>query len=391
MLVPPLVEPGPPLTPAEVARWSRHLLLPEIGDLGQRRLRNAKVCVVGAGGLGAPALLYLAAAGVGRVGLVDSDVVELSNLQRQVVHATTDLGRPKVESAAERLAALAPEAEVVRHHVRLDEGNVDLLGDYDLVLDGTDSFATRYLVNDACVRLGLPEVWGSVLRFDAQVSVFWGAPPPGVPAVELRDLFPEPPPEGSVPSCAVAGVLGALCGQVGSVMATEAIKLITGAGSPALGRVLVLDALAARWSEVPLRPTRREAPAGAPSAPVAPAASPSPAAPVPGARVGPGVRDVGPAELAAALGQVTLLDVREPEERAIATLPDPVAVPLRALLDGSGLAAVPPGPLVVYCHHGVRSLHAARALLAAGWTDVAHLAGGIDAWSREVDPAVPRY
>lgn len=379
MRVPPLVEPGPPLTSAEVERWSRHLLLPEIGELGQRRLRGARVCVVGAGGLGAPALLYLAAAGVGRLGVVDSDVVEPSNLQRQVIHGAADVGRPKVDTAAERIAALAPGVDVVRHHVRLDETNVGLLADYDLVLDGTDTFATRYVVNDACVRLGLPEVWGSVLRFDAQVSVFWGSPPAGVPAVQLRDLFPEPPPEGTVPSCSAAGVLGALCGQVGAVMATEAVKLITGAGEPALGRVLVLDALAARWSEVPLRPAR-----------------PRRVAPVLAARVGAAVRGLTPHDLADLVGSpagagVTLLDVREPAEREIATLPGAVPVPLADLLDGSRLADVPPGPVVVYCHHGVRSLHGARALLAAGRTDVSHLAGGIDAWSREIDPAVARY
>lgn len=228
--LPPLVEPGPPLTDAERARYARHLLLPEIGDVGQRRLRAARVCVIGAGGLGAPVLQYLAAAGVGRIGVVDDDVVDVTNLQRQVIHGHADVGRPKVDSAAESVRAIDPGVEVVPHRVRLAEDTVDLLADYDVVVDGADNFPTRYLVNDACVRLGLPEVWGSVLRFDAQVSVFWGRPPAGVPAagVDLRDLFPEPPAEGTVPSCAVAGVLGALCGQVGSLMATEVVKLVTG-------------------------------------------------------------------------------------------------------------------------------------------------------------------
>ncbi len=253
VVVPPLVEPGPELDLDQIARWSRHLLVPELGEIGQRRLRAARVCVVGAGGLGSPVLLYLAAAGVGRIGVVDSDVVELSNLQRQVLHGSDDLGTPKTASAAGRLRSLDPGVEVVEHRVRLEPGNVDLLADYDLVVDGTDNFETRYLVNDACVRLGLPEVWGSVLRFDAQVSVFWGRPPLGVPAVHLRDLFPEPPAPGEVPSCAEAGVLGALCGQVGALMAIEAIKLITGVGRPLLGRVLVGHALTATWTEIPLR------------------------------------------------------------------------------------------------------------------------------------------
>ena len=248
----PLVEPGPGLDLERISRWSRHLLMPELGDIGQRRLAAARVCVVGAGGLGAPVLLYLAAAGVGRLGIIDGDRVAVSNLQRQVLYGTADLGAVKAETAARRLADLDPGVEVVTHAWRLTPDTVDVLADYDLVIDCTDNFETRYLVNDACVRLGLPEVWGSVLRFDAQVSVFWGRPPAGTPAVELRDLFPEPPAPGQVPSCAEAGVLGALCGQVGAVMATEAVKLITGVGQPLLGRVLVLDALAARWSEVPL-------------------------------------------------------------------------------------------------------------------------------------------
>jgi adenylyltransferase/sulfurtransferase len=372
------------LTAEQVTRWSRHLLLPQVGELGQRRLHAARVCVVGAGGLGAPVLLYLAAAGVGRLGVVDADDVALSNLQRQVIHGTSDVGSPKVASAARRVAALDPGVEVVTHHVRLTQNDVDLLADYDLVVDGTDNFETRYLVNDACVRLGLPEVWGSVLGFDAQVSVFWGRPPAGVPAVELRDLFPEPPSPGEVPSCDQAGVLGALCGQVGSLMATEAVKLLTGVGEPLLGRVAVLDALAARWAEVPVVAR----PAAAPAHPRPAVASPVPAA-APGA-----LRALSPAELAelVAAGAVTLLDVREPAERSIARIPGAVAVPLGQLLVGTGRDAIPRDlPVVVYCHLGVRSLRAGLALLADGWPDVAHLAGGIDAWSTQIDPSVPRY
>ncbi|MBC7290188.1 MAG: ThiF family adenylyltransferase [Actinotalea sp.] len=390
--VPPLVEPGPPLTPAQRERWSRHLLLPQLGETAQRRLRNARVCVVGAGGLGAPVLQYLAAAGVGRLGIVDDDVVEASNLQRQVLHGVADVGRPKVDSAADAVAALDPDVDVVRHRLRLDERTVGLLGEYDLVLDGTDNFPTRYLVNDACVRLGLPEVWGSVFRFDAQVAVFWGSPPPGsgVAPVQLRDLFPAPPAPGTVPSCAEGGVLGAMCGQVGSVMATEAVKLLTGVGRPLLGRVLVLDALAARWAEVPLVGGVR-APAHRHPATDDVAGPP--------ARTDVGVRRVGARDLAARLAardaggpDLQLVDVREPAERAIVAIPGAEPVPLAGLLDGSALDRVRRDvPVVLHCRSGVRSEQAGLALLAAGWRDVEHLAGGVLAWVDEVDPSQARY
>ncbi len=391
--VPPLVEPGPPLSASEVARFSRHLLLPGLGEIGQRRLRNARVCVVGAGGLGAPVLQYLAAAGVGTIGIVDSDVVEVSNLQRQVVHGTADVGRSKVTSAAEAVAAIDPQIVVVLHALRLTAETVDLLLDYDLVVDGTDNFATRYLVNDACVDAGLPEVWGSVLRFDAQVSVFWGRPPAasGVAPVQLRDLFPHPPEPGSVPSCAEAGVLGALCGQVGSMMATEAIKLITGTGRPLLGRVLVLDALEQRWTELPL--------VGA--APVALAAitdtaiTDTAAAPLAGHRparpratVADGVPTLSAGTLArlleaAAGGEVpvTVVDVREVDEHVTGVIAGAVSIPLGELLAGRGMGDLPTaGPLVVVCHAGLRSEVAARFLIGTGYQDVSHLAGGMLAW-----------
>ncbi len=248
-----LVDPGPPLTAADALRFSRHTVLRQLGEVGQRRLRGARVCVVGAGGLGSPVLLYLAAAGVGTLGIVDRDEVDLTNLQRQVIHGHADVGRRKVASAREAVLEIDAGIEVRAHDGDLHAGNVlDVLRGYDLVLDGTDNFPTRYLVNDACAELGLPLVWGSVLGFDAQVSVFWSRPPEG-PGVDLRDLFPDPPAAHEVPSCAEAGVVGAMCGQVGSLMATEAIKVITGVGEPLLGRVATLDALAARWREVPLR------------------------------------------------------------------------------------------------------------------------------------------
>ena len=380
----PLVRPGPPLTPAERGRYSRHLMLPEIGEEGQRRLRAARVAVVGAGGLGAPVLQYLAAAGVGRLGIFDDDVVDVTNLQRQVVHGHTDVGRPKVDSAADAVHALDPGVDVVPHRARLTAQNVDALRDYDLVVDGADNFPTRYLVNDACVRLGLPEVWGSVLRFDAQVAVFWGRPPEGsgFEAVQLRDVFPVPPPEGSVPSCAAAGVLGALCGQVGSLMATEAIKLITGIGRPLIGRIAVLDALAGTWREVPVRATGPGARSDAdPAAQALPAARPAPTP-----------RDVTPRELAHLLstGAVTLLDVREPGERSIVAIPgEQLAIPLSEL--PARLGEVPTDRLVVvYCRSGARSARAAGELSRAG-REAANLAGGVLAWASDIDPSLPRY
>ncbi|MEP6797033.1 MAG: molybdopterin-synthase adenylyltransferase MoeB, partial [Lapillicoccus sp.] len=247
--------PGPrgfvtaPLSRAEVARYSRHILLPDVGMAGQERLAGARVLVVGAGGLGSPALLYLAAAGVGTLGIVDADVVETSNLQRQVVHSDADVGRLKTESAAETVAAVNPHVTVVRHDVRLDSGNaLEVLRGYDIVLDGTDNFPTRYLVGDACALLGIPHVWGSIYRFDGQVSVWWAGHGPC-----YRCVFPQPPPPGAVPSCAEGGVLGVLCAAIGSVQATEAVKLILGIGEPLLGRLLVHDALRMTWDTLPVR------------------------------------------------------------------------------------------------------------------------------------------
>lgn len=260
MRLSPLVEPGPELSASDTERFARHLPIPELGDLAQRRLRAARVCVVGAGGLGSPALLYLAAAGVGTLGVVDADDVELVNLQRQVLHATAGIGVPKAESAAARLADLDPGVHVVPHVLRLDASTaVDVLSAYDLVIDAVDNYPTRYLISDTCADLGIPVVWGAVLVTRAQVSVFWSRPrtPDGpVPGVTLRDLHPSPPDPATWVTAAQVGVLGAMCGQVGALMATEAIKLITGAGDPLFGRLLYVDALAARSAEVPLNPRR---------------------------------------------------------------------------------------------------------------------------------------
>jgi len=393
----PLVEMGPPLTPEEIRRYSRHLLMPQIGEEGQRRLRNARVCVVGAGGLGTPVLLYLAAAGVGRMGIVDDDRVDASNLQRQVIHGAADVGRLKVDSALDSVHRIDPSLDVVVHPVRLSVANVDeVLGDYDLVIDGTDNFPTRYLINDSCVRLGLPLVWGSIFQFDAQVSVFWGRPPAGsgVPPVQLRDLFPSPPPAGSVPSCAEGGVLGALCGQVGAVMATEAVKLITGAGSALLGRVLVLDGLESRWTQIPLVGGVVRMFAADPSEDVL-----GEACWVGAGSPGPRVPTLTAQQLKERLANSSadgaewlLVDVREAGERTIVTIPGATAVPLGSILDGSGLEAIPRDrQVVLYCRSGVRSEQAAVSLLAAGYGDVAHLSGGVLAWIDEVDPSLTRY
>ena len=402
MAISPLVEPGPALTPAQVERYSRHLALDAVGELGQRRLRRARVCVVGAGGLGAPVLLYLAAAGVGRIGIVDFDTVDATNLQRQVIHGWADVGRAKVDSARDAVLAIDPELDVVLHPGRLTAGTADaVLGGYDLVVDGTDNFPTRYLVNDACVRLGIPEVWGSVLQLDAQVSVFWGRPPAGsgVDPVQLRDLFPDPPPPGSVPSCADGGVLGALCGQVGSLMATEAVKLITGAGDPLLGRVLVLDALAARWSELTLRSGAARVPGagtGANASRDGVAAHDLVAAITPqalAARLAARLADraTGAAGAPAGADRFVLIDVREPAERDVVAIADSWSVPLGAILAGGAPADLAPDrPLVLYCRSGVRSAVAVRALQAAGFTEVMHLAGGIQAWVEQIEPSLPR-
>ncbi len=383
----PLVEPGPELTTDEVRRYSRHLLLPDIGVQGQRRLKNARVLVVGAGGLGSPVLTYLAAAGVGTIGVVDDDVVEESNLQRQVVHSTADLGRLKVDSAVDALARLNPLVRVVPHRERLTADNaLDLLTGYDLVLDGADNFATRYLVSDACTLAGLPEVWGSVFRFDGQVSVFWSGYGP-----TYRDLFGEAPPPGAVPSCAEGGVMGAMCAAVGAVMATEAVKLVTGAGRSLLGRLLVLDALDMTWRSVRVR---------TPSTPtvvtglVDEAAACGPTEPaVPAEQV------VGAAELAellAARGRgetdFELVDVRGADEAAVVSVPGARLVPLPLVLAGTEQHQLPRDRrIVLHCKSGARSAQALRALQEQGFTDVAHLDGGVLAWVRDVDPSLPSY
>lgn len=377
--LPPLVDPGPALDAEELERYSRHALMPEIGLEGQRRLRNARVLVIGAGGLGSPALLYLAAAGVGTLGIIDDDVVELSNLQRQVIHGVRDIGRSKLESARDSVLDINPGVGIVLHPVRLDSTNaLEIFADYDVILDGADNFSTRYLVNDAATMLGKPYVWGSILRFDGQVSVFWDKHGPN-----YRDLYPEPPAAGTVPSCAEGGVFGMLCASIGAMMVTEAVKLITGVGETLLGRLLVFDALASRWRE--LRITKDpETPAitdlidyevfcglGAENDQ---AGSDESAMSVKELQARLRKREAGEADF-------MLVDVREPVEFEIARIPGSVLVPLAGIKDSTSLGKLPRGvPLVLHCKSGVRSAQALEALAAAGYNDVVHLEGGIDAW-----------
>ncbi len=385
----PLVEPGPELAPAEVRRYARHLTLPDVGLTGQRRLRNARVLVVGAGGLGSPVLMYLAAAGVGVIGVVDDDRVEESNLQRQVVHGLADLGTPKTSSAARALARLDPSVRVVEHPVRLTRDNVlELAGDYDLVVDGTDNFPTRYLVNDACAILGKPYVWGSIFRFDGQVSVFWAGHGP-----TYRDLHPEPPPPGAVPSCAEGGVLGVLCGVIGSLMATEAVKLITGVGEPLLGRVLVYDALALTFRTLRLRPDPALAPITELPQDLAFCA-------VPGAEAEPpaiSARELDVMLAARERGEADflLVDVREPVEAEIVRIEGSVLVPKSGIDAGQGLSALRAMAagrrVVVHCKSGGRSAQVLTLLLEQGYPDAVHLDGGVLAWVRDVRPDLPAY
>lgn len=352
------LDPGPELSVAEFARYSRQLVLPEFGIEGQRRLRAARVLVLGAGGLGSPVLLYLAAAGVGTIGIVDFDQVEESNLHRQVIHTTAAVGRPKIASAIDAVTALNPGITLVPHDLRLTEANAaEVFAGYDIVLDGTDNFPTRYLANDTCVALGIPLIWASVLGFVAQISVFW--PSGGGP--QLRDLFPHPPEPGSVPNCAEAGVIGALCGQVGSIMATEAIKLLTGLGAPLLGRVLVIDSLAGRWDELPLRPAGTLSG----SRECAPDASGDhPAADVPPHRHPREGGDLSAKAAEPLPDDMLLLDVREPAEFAEHRLPGSLNIPLAAVLAGEPVAD--DRPVLVICRSGARARVAAAALAARG-------------------------
>ena len=387
----------PELDREELVRYGRHLVIPEVGEEGQRKLKAASVLLVGAGGLGSPLALYLAAAGVGRLGLIDADEVDASNLQRQILYAHVEVGRPKVEAARDRLAGINPHVEVVEHRERLTAGNAErILSGYDLVADGSDNFPTRYLVNDACVKLGIPDVYGSVFRFEGQVSVF-GAPDGPC----YRCLFPEPPPAGLVPSCAEAGVLGILPGIIGCLQANEVVKLLLGIGEPLVGRYLTFDALGTRFREMRL-----------PRDPDCPVCSREPgsirlpdydetcAPPAPPTEERETTMredriEITVEELARWREEgrpFDLLDVREPHEFRIASLEAAELVPLRDLPGRiESFRSDADRPLVVHCHHGMRSLRAVQLLRSRGVDRAVNLAGGIDAWSREVDPTVPRY
>ena len=381
-----------PLRPDQFDRYRRHLILPEFGVEAQQRLLASKVLIVGAGGLGCPLAQYLAAAGVGQLTLIDDDVVDTSNLQRQILFGTADVGRPKVEVAAERVNAQNPDVDVHTHRLRLDSANaLDLFRGHDVVIDGTDNFPTRYLANDACVLLGIPNVYGSIFRFDGQAGVFDAANGPC-----YRCLYPEPPPPGSVPSCAEGGVLGVLPGIVALIQATETVKLLTGLGRTLVGRLLLYDALSMEFTEFTLKKD-----------PGCPICGESPSItelidyhgfcgmPAPGEGAAPHVPAISAAELAHRRGaaeDLLLLDVREPDEFDRARIEGATLVPLGELTDRVGeLDAWRERNVVVLCHHGRRSELGARTLMDAGFSRVEHLDGGIEAWSLTVDPSVPRY
>jgi len=388
--LPPLVEPAADLTTDEIRRYSRHLIIPDVAMDGQKRLKHARVLAVGAGGLGSPTLMYLAAAGVGTLGVVDFDVVDESNLQRQVIHGQSDIGRSKAQSARDSIREINPLIDVVLHEQRLDSSNVmEIFAGYDLIVDGTDNFATRYLVNDACVLLGKPYVWGSIYRFDGQASVFWAEHGPC-----YRCLYPEPPPPGMVPSCAEGGVLGVLCASIGSIQTTEAIKLLTGIGEPLVGRLMIYDALEMTYRTLRVRkdpecplcgknPTITElidydAFCGVVSEEAQRAAS-------------------GSTVTAAELKQMfddgerfLLVDVREPAEYEIVRIPGSVLIPKGEL--AGRLSELPQDrPVVLYCKTGVRSAEALAMLKSAGFATATHVQGGVTAWAQQVDRSLPIY
>ncbi len=384
--LPPLVDPADSLSKAEVERYSRHLIIPDVGMIGQKRLKNAKVLVVGAGGLGSPALLYLAAAGVGTLGILDFDVVDESNLQRQVIHGQSDVGKSKAVSAAESVAEINPFVEVILHTDRLESSNaLEIFAGYDLILDGTDNFATRYLVNDACVLLNKPYVWGSIFRFEGQVSLFWAEYGP-----QYRDLYPEPPPPGMVPSCAEGGVLGVLCASIGSIMVTEAIKLITGIGETLLGRLMVYDALEMTYRTVKIR----RDPAGEPitelidydafCGAVSEQAADAAASHTISATQLKQKMDAGEA--------FTLIDVREQNEFEIVSIPGAVLIPKGDIMSGEALSLIPQDkPVILHCKSGARSAEALAVLHKAGFSDAVHVGGGVLAWIKQVDQSLPTY
>jgi adenylyltransferase/sulfurtransferase len=388
--LPPLVEPAAELTRDEVARYSRHLIIPDLGLDGQKRLKNARVLVIGAGGLGSPALLYLAAAGVGTIGIVEFDVVDESNLQRQIIHGQSDIGRSKAESARDSIREINPLVKVRLHEVRLEPDNsVELFEQYDLILDGTDNFATRYLVNDAAVLAGKPYVWGSIYRFEGQVSVFWEDAPDGL-GLNYRDLYPEPPPPGMVPSCAEGGVLGILCASIASVMGTEAIKLITGIGEPLLGRLMVYDALDMTYRTIKIRKD--------PSTPkITELIDYEEFCGVLSDEATQATLDstITPGELRELMDTgkpLALIDVREPVEWDINRIEGAELIPKGAFETGEALSKLPVDRTpVFYCKTGVRSAEVLAIVKKAGFSDAVHVQGGIVAWGKQLEPDMVMY
>ena len=393
MKIPPLVSPGPALTVDEVRRYSRHLIIPDLAMAGQQRLMNAKVLCVGAGGLGSPALMDLAAAGVGTIGIVEFDTVDESNLQRQIIHGQSDIGKSKALSAKEKIAEINPFVNVITHELRLDTSNVmEIFSQYDIIVDGTDNFATRYLVNDACVLLKKPYVWGSIYRFDGQASVFWAEYGPC-----YRCLYPEPPPPGMVPSCAEGGVLGVLCASIGSIQTTEAIKVITGIGEPLIGSLMIYDALEMSYRKIKVRKD--------PNCPLC-GDKPTQTALLPDYEAFCGVL-TDAAEMAVKDSTISvttlkekmdshekffLVDVREPSEWDIVKIPGATLIPKQGFIDGSALAALPQDkPIILHCKSGVRSAECLAVLKNAGFSDATHVSGGVVAWVKQIDPSLPIY
>ena len=395
----PLVAPADELSIDEVRRYSRHLIIPDVGMTGQKRLKNAKVLVIGAGGLGSPALLYLAAAGVGTLGIAEFDEVDESNLQRQIIHGQSDIGKSKAISAMESIAEANPYVEVVVHEERLDNDNVmQVFEGYDLIVDGTDNFATRYMVNDAAYFLGIPYVWGSIYRFDGQASVF--APTLAEDAPCYRCLYPEPPPPGMVPSCAEGGVLGVLCASIGSIQVNEAIKLITGIGDPAVGQLVIYDALELSWRKLKVRkdphcalcgehPTVTglidyETFCGAVSEEAADAAV--------GSTISVVQLEHMLKEREEGTRDFVLIDVREPNEYEINQIPGAILIPKGEFLNGNALEQLPSDKqIVMHCKSGVRSAETLAIVKGAGFADAVHVGGGIAAWVNQIDPSQPAY
>ncbi|WP_107706179.1 adenylyltransferase/sulfurtransferase MoeZ [Nocardioides allogilvus] len=399
MSFPALVEPAAELSIDEVRRYSRHLIIPDVGMTGQKRLKNAKVLVIGAGGLGSPALLYLAAAGVGTLGIAEFDTVDESNLQRQVIHGVSDIDKPKGQSAKESIAEINPYVEVILHPERLDNDNVlEVFKGYDLIVDGTDNFATRYMVNDAAYFLKIPYVWGSIYRFDGQASVF--APMLGEDLPCYRCLYPEPPPPGMVPSCAEGGVLGVLCASIGAIQVNEAIKLLTGIGDPIAGKLMIYDALEMEYRKLKVRKDPNcvlcgenatvselidyDAFCGAVSDEAAEAAA--------GSTISVTQLEHMLKERENGERDFVLVDVREPNEYEINKIPGSVLIPKGEFLNGNALSQLPSDKqIVMHCKSGVRSAETLAIVKGAGYADAVHVGGGVVAWVSQIDPSQPTY